>query len=201
MEEAESKRPSAPAISGKLVIVGIVVVALCAAAISWWFRYNATHRAGKFWGPEAATIIRDAPSVNIYHAGNFGAPDEAAIKKKVTATELDISNAHGLTHLRNALLEDHNFDWTSAEKDPFQASEHWGLMFADPEAGKATTVWLSDDFRYASALDGTERRSVSVDPVMAKGLREMFTEFTTEAAKQSDAAGPAGATPPAEPAR
>jgi hypothetical protein len=195
MDSAESKPPSAPAISGNLVIVGIVVVAVCAAAISWWFRYNATHRAAKFWGPEAATIIRDAPLVTIYHPGNFNDPNEAAIKKKIAATELDISNAHGLTHLRNALLEDHNFDWTTVEKDPFQASERWGLMFADPKAGKATTVWLSDDFRYASALDGTERRSVSVDPVMAKGLLEMFTEFRT------DAAGPATEIPPVEPER
>src|SRR4051812_8445935 len=117
MDSTESKPPSAPGISGKLVIVGIVLVALCAAATSWWFRYNATHLTATFWGPEEATIIRDSPLVTIYHPGSLDAPNHPAIMKKTEATELDISNAHGLTHLRNALLEDHNFDWTTAEND------------------------------------------------------------------------------------
>jgi hypothetical protein len=152
-----------------------------------------------FWGPEAATIIRDAPVVSIYRGGNSNGPSEPAIMKKVGATEVDISNAPGLTHLRNALIEDHNFDWTTVNKKPLQGDNRWGLMFADPRAGKSTTVWLSDDFRSISRPNGNETQSVSVDPVMTKGLREMFAEFTAATAADggakpeaaNEAAGPA----------
>ena len=47
-------------LSGKLVIIGIVGVALAGAGAGWWFRYNATHRAAEFWGPQAVRLIRDA---------------------------------------------------------------------------------------------------------------------------------------------
>src|SRR4051812_21733385 len=51
--------------SGKLLIVGILAVSIAAAAMSWWFRYNATHRAATFWGPGLAVLIRDAPQVTL----------------------------------------------------------------------------------------------------------------------------------------
>jgi hypothetical protein len=206
MEPAETTQPSASRVSGKLVIVAVVVVALLAATTSWYFRYTATHHAAKFWGPEAATIIRDAPLVTIYHAGNFDAPHSPAMMAKVAATDFDISHAPGLIYLRNALLEDHNFDWSTVGEVPFQTNERWGLMFADPKAGKTTTIWLSDDFRNLSRPEGTEMHSVSADSIMAKGLREMFAEFSAEAAKQAAANGAPAASPPvaspsAEPSR
>src|SRR5215212_1559074 len=52
--------------SGKLVIIGILTIALTGAAVSWFFRYNATHRAATFWGGETATLIRDAPQVILF---------------------------------------------------------------------------------------------------------------------------------------
>jgi hypothetical protein len=52
--------------SGKLVIIGILAVAVASAAASWWFRYAATHRAAQYWGPETARLIRDAPTVELY---------------------------------------------------------------------------------------------------------------------------------------
>jgi hypothetical protein len=179
MDSAESKASSASAISGKLVIVGIVTVALWAAATSWYFRYNATHHAVKFWGPEAATMIRDAPIVKINRGGNLDGSPAAALKADVAATNIDVSHAHGLTHLRNALLEDHNFDWTTVDKVPEHIGlVYWWLLFEDPKTGKLTTVWLSDDFRIASRPDGSKVHSVSLDPVMTKGLQEMLAEFT-----------------------
>src|SRR6476620_547332 len=111
MDSAESKSPSGSAISGKLVIVVIVTVAFCAAAISWYFRYNATHRVAEFWGPDTVRLIRDAPTVE---AVNLSTPitiprgDTAGVGGFIdTSATRDVSTAHGLVHLRNALLEDH----------------------------------------------------------------------------------------------
>src|SRR5688572_29599931 len=88
-------RFSAMKISGKLVIVAILAFALAAAGASWWFRYNATHRAAKFWGPDDARRIRDAPFVELYYINDD--PD-------ALSTIREISKAPGLTHLRHALL-------------------------------------------------------------------------------------------------
>ena len=39
-------------VSGKLVIIGIRGGRPAGGGASWWFRYNATHRAAEFWGPK-----------------------------------------------------------------------------------------------------------------------------------------------------
>src|SRR3989304_2712639 len=69
---------------------------------SWWFRYSATHRAAQFWGPQAAELIRDAPHVTLRSAAAAADGQDAAD----AAVPRDVSHAKGLTHLRNALLED-----------------------------------------------------------------------------------------------
>jgi hypothetical protein len=186
MDSAEIKPPSASTISGKLVIVGIVTVAVCAAAISWWFRYNATHRAAKFWGPEAVALIRDAPQVTLIRlpfwsllALAFDANAQATLDKNT----FDISKAHGLVHLRNALLEDHNYTWLADEKPSPTAStsQYWVLRFGDRERGKGAILTLSKDCTLIARAEsrdkgGNERIVNSTEP-MAKGLREMFAEF------------------------
>src|SRR4051812_15803668 len=93
--------PSAgKAASGKLLIVGILTVAIAAAAASWWFRYSATHRAAQFWGPETARLIRDASVVEIWRPSNPIISTSAA--PLVESSDLhDVSSARGLVHLRN----------------------------------------------------------------------------------------------------
>src|SRR5215212_5624550 len=103
MDSAESKQASGSGISGKLVIIGILFVAFWAAGISWYFRYQATHRAVKFWGPEAATIIRDAPVVFIDRSGKLDYPTSVANDGDARRANIDVSHARGLTHFRNAL--------------------------------------------------------------------------------------------------
>jgi hypothetical protein len=188
MDSAETIPPTTAGFSGKLVIIGIVTIAFWAAAISWYFRYNATHHAAKFWGPETSVLIRDAPVVGISHNGvqlNSSTPAEKA--HFPIDSGIDVSNAHGLVYLRNALLEDHNFDWSTLDKAEHQGGlTYWVLEFSDPKTGKEATFWISDDFRYSTRIgDLHESRSVAHSPQMTKGLREMFTEFTAEARQRS----------------
>ena len=197
MDSSEGKPLSGSAISGKLVIVGILFVAFWAAAISWYFRYNATHRAVKFWGAETAVLIRDAQVVTV--SNSLWPSDPARV------SQVDISHAHGLQHLRSALLEDMNFDWATVDKlKPVDAnSKLWTLSFVDINTDKNVNIWFSDNFRYAIRAirvgDGYQQHSVSTEP-MAKGLREMFAEFSAKSAADTAAEAPP-ATPPAEPAR
>jgi len=149
MVSAESKPTSGSSNSGKLVIIGIVFVALWAAGISWYFRYQATHRAVKLWGPEASVLIRDAPVVILGNGGNTQGATHTGVQANIPATGIDVSRARGLTYLRNALLEDHNYDWTTGAKTPSDSPLSWWLKFKDPQSGKDAVVILSDDFRVA----------------------------------------------------
>jgi hypothetical protein len=184
MNGVKSQLPDPPArstaqVSGKLVIIVILAITLGAAATSWWFRYTATHRAAKFWGPEAAMLIRDARIVEL------DTIEPAIDSKRRTVVQLGIDNrgeprsistAHGLTHLRNALLEDRSFDW-SQQFHTTSSPWRWVLMFRNDETVVLALLFTSDCKHVApvKAID----KAVSCEPIAA-GLREMFEEFSSQ---------------------
>jgi hypothetical protein len=125
---------------------------------SWWFRYAATHRAAKFWGPETARLIRDAPLVELReHDSPHAAPAR------------DISRAPGLTHLRNALLEDRSYRWPAQPIQP-PPPWRWAIEFAEPSAKKAT-LFFSADWQHVSSSGGDQ--ALSCQPI-ANGLAKML---------------------------
>lgn len=196
--------------SGKLVIIAFVAVALVAAGVSWWFRYNSTHRTVEFWGSEAAQLIRDAPEVKLYRdplaiarAVRDALPPDTTesvvdaasteIEQKIIDSAIDVSNSHGLTHLRNALLEDRNFAWPGKDLTPFNVQEfeepyYWWLVFQDPASGDFAKIYFSKDCRQAvrthnpkGPIGNSEGTLISTEPIAA-GLLEMFTEMLQSAA-------------------
>jgi hypothetical protein len=160
--------------SGKLVILGILAVAVASAAASWWFRYEATHRAADFWGPDAAVLIRDAPGVLLIELRQLtaleanGPPSRSfAVGQDtyVAALERDISQARGLLHLRNALLEDRSYAWDDPQlpwRDEIEWK--WRLVFFGDRPPKE--IWFSSNARYAMREDGAV---ISCSPI-ASGL-------------------------------
>jgi hypothetical protein len=168
--------------SGKLLILGIVALAVLLAGASWWFRYNATHRAAQFWGPQGARLVRDATSVYLIKlpaSESFG-----SIRN--TASGYDISKVRGLTHLRNALLEDRSFDWTSASGNPKTNCDFigkWELEFRDADSAEPFTIRLTADCGRAAAMDEDDcpRGVISTAPV-AVGLRQVLDEYWSAAA-------------------
>jgi hypothetical protein len=154
---------SAPANSksGKLLILAVFAVGLAAAAASWWFRYAATHRAAEFWGPTAVRLIRDAPRVTLRTDSTQDEP-------------LDISDHKGITHLRNALLEDRSYDWTAVGLPDTDWAN--SLVFERSEGAEPRVVVLfSPDFQWAangSAGDPADH-AISTQPI-ADGLAKFF---------------------------
>jgi hypothetical protein len=151
--------------SGKRLILGVLVIGLAAAAASWWFRYSATHRAAEFWGPQAATLIRDAAHVTLRSDASSDDPR-------------DISNAPGLTHLRAALLEDSSFDWSAAGSP----DTNWdsSLVFEESEGAEPRAVILfSPDFHWvANGSSGDPAKHVvATSSEFAAGLTKFFTEL------------------------
>jgi hypothetical protein len=166
--------PSGPQVTGKYLIIGVFAVALTAAAMSWWIRYDTTHRAAEFWGAEASTLIRDAPHVSLV-------VNPQKSDKKI----IDVSHARGLLHLRSALLEDHSFVWTEAEKSKPHLNDdlsHWWLIFSDPTSQRIVFIGFSEDCGQAiritpNAHGMQEGTTLSTEPIAA-GVREMFAEFS-----------------------
>jgi hypothetical protein len=180
--------------SGKFVIIGIVTVALVAAATSLWVRYNTTHRAAKFWGSQAARLIRDAPKVTLFRmpsADTIRLAKDNAARACFDHSAYDISQARGLVHLRNALLDDRSFIWPSpAEKWPTFTVDgaYWLLSFYDPKSGQSAIVMFSQDCRQATGQKprfmAYELTTVSTQPIAA-GLVEMFAEQTANSSAAS----------------
>jgi hypothetical protein len=155
--------------SGKRLILGVVVIGLAAAAASWWFRYSATHRAAQFWGPQAATLIRDAPHVTLRSDASTDEPR-------------DVSDARGLTHLRNALLEDNSYDWSAA--GPPDTNWDSSLVFEVSEGAEPRAVVLfSPDFKWLSNGSATDpmKSVVATTGEFAAGLQKFFADEATDA--------------------
>jgi hypothetical protein len=185
--ESTTLTPKVGGTSGTLVIIGVVVLAILAAAASWWARYNATHQAARFWGPKAAKLIRDAPKVTFYYfVRDVGAIDDPAVLHKLTdrslerarrgVGEVDVSQARGFTHLRNALLEDKSFRWGPPPKNMPRAG--WVLWFQEPATDEEVFLVFAQNANYC-ALPGeaTGPRVISCEPI-SPGLWEIFAKLT-----------------------
>jgi hypothetical protein len=159
--------------SGKLLILGIVGLAIVLAGASWWFRYRATHEAAEFWGPRAVRLIRDAPRV-VYRDLQTTPPDR----------KHDVSSARGLTHLRNALLEDRSFEWPASNRPlATKASKMLEFGFESDASSPPLRLYFSPDLCWVTdaSADAGRPGAICCRPIAA-GLGEMFGEF---------AAGPA----------
>src|SRR4051812_23272187 len=149
---------AAPQVSGKIIIGSVLFVAIAGALFSWFFRYNATHRSAKFWGSEAARLIRDAPVVEFCR--NNPNPDPAALSLPTksfsqihaTVEPIDVrdeSGAHGLAHLRTAILEDRSYVWPP---QPYKAGTRWPwiLNFRGNKENELVTLLFSLDCKYVT---------------------------------------------------
>lgn len=174
-------------VSGKLVIIAILAVALVGAGASWWFRYNATHRAAAFWGPEASRLIRDAPVVELYQFEPSSQTttefDELRRVLDAPSNARDISSMRGLTHLRNALLEDRNYNWPPQPRIP---NDRWRgiLVFWDEPRQSTAVLAFSPEWQFVTNCKNPTGEKLSCAPIAA-GLREMLTEMMAEPTAQS----------------
>jgi hypothetical protein len=166
-------------ISGKLVILTILAVAVPGAGASWWFRYNATHRAAQFWGPEAVRLIRDAPQIELLKLApsmsTEARQNEVKLHRENYSISLrrDASAAPGLTHLRNALLLDRSYEFNVVFEPATSHRWRWALAFR--EAQKSATL-LFDDRCFTICLEGN---GVTSCRPIAEGLREVFAEIAS----------------------
>ena len=183
--------------SGKLLILAMFLVAFLAAGASWWFRYSATHRAAQFWGPEAARLIRDAPRVELLtrrltSRQVLRVDGQLPIVPPEPANEIrfgnvtwpidahhDISAAPGLTHLRNALLEDRSFSWGSTYLSDHDELWTTAIIFRENGENESLAIIFLADFQRAQIFGpGSDRpRMIGTQPIAA-GLAETIADWS-----------------------
>lgn len=165
--------------SGKRLILGVIAACVVAAAISWWFRYQATRKVVQFWGPQTAVLIRDAKHVTL----RSDTPSADGAGTAEADVPRDISGVKGMTHLRTNLLEDSSYRWDAAVASDIDWAN--SLVFAAAEGGEPRAVVLfSRDFGWVSNGSAPDpgKHAVATSGEFAAGLKEFFeTEIAAPA--------------------
>src|SRR5262249_405292 len=118
----------------------------------------------------SASSSPDAPAPSVT---TFG------LKAWTITTKRDVSTAPGLTHLRNALLEDRSFDWEDAMEST--QGEDWPppIAFGGTDPAGSMLILFGDNF--ARALKRGPGRAtlqmVSTRPIAA-GLAETINDWS-----------------------
>ena len=136
--------------AGRWTIVVMILAAAVAAALGWWYQRAAMRRTMALWGPETALVIARASRVEALRLGpgGLGADRPAAETIDLGGARIpvierrDIGRSRGLSHLRQALLDDRSFDW---QAQPAAAAAHWdyALRFAGQDRSVTLLVDLS----------------------------------------------------------
>ncbi|WP_425617493.1 hypothetical protein NA78x_001171 [Anatilimnocola sp. NA78] len=107
--------------AGKVVVIGVFVVALSAASFALWWNITRAKKSLEFWGKDSVRAIQHGKKVELMelkswpkaesdqHEGKRFAWGEQEIQ---IAKTHDISGAHGLAHARHSLTDDSSFVWT-----------------------------------------------------------------------------------------
>ncbi len=181
--------------SGSKLVLGIFGLALAAGILSWWYRYEAAHRSTTFWGPNFAELIARPSDVTGFELR--GAMEESADTLGVLSQDYerlnvkDLTQARGLVHLRNSILNDGNYRWQEPVDESVKNGKGWryGLQFAGN--GRTATLLFTDDFAVLGRLNqrGDNLRTVACQP-MAETLREYFTSIKAFQPENDASKGP-----------
>lgn len=178
---------------GKLAIITILTLAIVASAFAWRYHVKRGDRALVFWGSQAAVLIRHAPEVELFRlAPQEPGPDALSADTfwvGERSFRIDqrtvISQAPGLVHARQALIEDRSYLW-GADEDCSGADWTYALQFSD-QAGRRVTIALDSACR--CALYCEKKTSVSVRPISA-GIELFFAEQFSSKETDANAGGP-----------
>jgi hypothetical protein len=129
-----------------------------AASFAWWWNYNRGHRTLEFFGPEAATLIRTAPKVELLP---FDAQDD-----------VDISKAAGLLNARTSLLSDASYVWP-APRPPLDSPSR-SVRFTD---GNRSVV-IDFDFENQTVRTSSTGRIATLTSKTAAGWQAYLARIT-----------------------
>lgn len=166
-------------VSGKLIIMTVVILAIAAAGLAWGVRFSRTKQVLAFWGGETAALIRDRDSkFEICLIGpepeNPSDPQERLQlggHSYYILRTINITEADGASHARDSLLIDDSFRWEEEVDDTSQPDWHHLLRFTESEGPSAT---VAIDLASGRLLYVEEGREVLLSPTMLKGWQQFI---------------------------
>ncbi len=161
--------------SGSKLVVALASLALALGAISWWYRYQAAHRATEFWGAHAAQLIARSDRVEVQKLDPPAGDLCSGERSLPVGASVDLSQAHGMAHLRYALMCDRNYVWDESV-DPNSIEWRWLLKFDDSDGH--LRLFLSSDLTVIGKCKTSSRepQAISCRP-MAQSLASYFRDL------------------------
>ena len=163
--------------SGKLLIVGILGVALAAAGFAWWFQFSRGQRALAYWGGETASIIRHGDAAELFLIATSGNGESLEVdgQNYVMLREISLDAAPGFVHARHALIDDASYRWD----DPPPDAIVWTHAVAfDNQQGQVVWTVISLDDGVLRQLEGS--RPLVMSEKLQAGLKQFFAEQLAE---------------------
>jgi hypothetical protein len=142
-------------VRGRTVVVGIFVLAVLMAGGAWWRRLEESRHAAEFWGRSRAPLVVGNTQVAwlVLADERTGEPGTEATLGRPVAEEFDLTNKPGLVHLRYALTQDANFDWSGLRTVPLADPGDWAYALRFTDGTHTTYVLLERELRRLGVVD------------------------------------------------
>jgi hypothetical protein len=167
---------------GRLIAIGIAVLAVAATAAALAYRRSRVARPLAFWGAEAAHLVAYAPRVELLRLEPATGEDADVVRYASgewrIAHRRDATQARGLIHIRHALLDTAAYRWERSGAAAAPPQWQFALRFSEEEQEAVvlldfdTPRWQQADWQPQAALAGGDR-AADIAPAAA-GLREFI---------------------------
>ena len=171
--------------SGTKLVLLLVCGALLLGSVSWWYRYEAAHRASQFWGAEASRLIAESEGLEGLTFEPMGGEALSTLGWGSPGESTDLSKVRGQAHLRHALLSDRNYLWS----EPIDGeAQKWGWCFRFHEGQRVVYVVLSADLKAIGKYEPTSNSiaGFSCEPMTAS-LQQYLSALELTAKPQAAA--------------
>jgi len=168
---------------GKLIVLGILLLALALAVGNMVFQTYASGRAVGYWGSDAARLMLTASQVEILKlepasgdaADADGAYLDVGSQRFAIVKRVDISQARGALHFRRALVADNLYLWERPlEMPPPWRKWRYALLFLQRDA--VFTLLLAEGCAAVSGLDDARPLGVRTGENGGSPLCDFITE-------------------------
>jgi len=150
--------------TGTKLVFALTALALLLGITSWWYRYEAAHRATQFWGAEASRLITESKGFELWSSSEPRMGVSMTVQSGLLFKVKDLSHARGQAHLRHAFMSDRNYLWENPS-EPAAIGWQWSLRFYEGE--RETNVELSSDLKTIGKYD------VSTDSIIGYSCEPM----------------------------
>ena len=167
--------------AGTYVALFMLTLAVLATGANMWFQRHRTARPMRLWGAEPARLIGLAGKVEALRLKPADAADgdESQVEtiefqgQRLQILEVkDASEARGLKNIRQGLLDNASFDWSTAAT---QCQPHWTYALRFSEGSSTATVLFAPECALVALADTASVASVKPTIAAFDGfLREQF---------------------------